>query len=188
MRLRAGLHERFADWLEHKAGEGVSEHVEILGYHLEQAHHYRAELLGDSDATRQLARCSIDRSDTKRRPARAAAGRSSYGNARCLVRDRFFVKRRLRDVTKEPTTSHGPACAFDDIEPRAVLTGGRTAFSSKEGRLLVRSLGSVEHETNLAPRSRLKVKPGQQTGSKRLKSASVNHAESSRAKPGKPHQ
>jgi len=45
-RARAGLHERFADW-----GEGVNrerdreaEYAEILGYHLEQAHEYLAEL------------------------------------------------------------------------------------------------------------------------------------------------
>jgi class 3 adenylate cyclase/tetratricopeptide (TPR) repeat protein len=45
-RTRARLHERFADWLEAKTGEhhrGV-EYEEIVGYHLEQAHHYLAEL------------------------------------------------------------------------------------------------------------------------------------------------
>jgi class 3 adenylate cyclase/tetratricopeptide (TPR) repeat protein len=42
--LRAELHERYADWLEKRAGERVSEYEELLGYHLEQAHDYRAEL------------------------------------------------------------------------------------------------------------------------------------------------
>ena len=45
-RTRPSLHERFADWLEAKTGEhhrGV-EYEEIVGYHLEQAHHYLAEL------------------------------------------------------------------------------------------------------------------------------------------------
>jgi hypothetical protein len=32
------------------------------------------------------------------------------------------------------------------------------------------------------------VEPGQQTGSKRLKSVSLNHAEPSSEKPKKPHQ
>jgi predicted ATPase len=41
---RAELHERFAAWLEEKAGERVTEYEEILGYHLEQAYRYRAEL------------------------------------------------------------------------------------------------------------------------------------------------
>jgi hypothetical protein len=39
------------------------------------------------------------------------------------------------------------------------------------------------NETNLAPRARLTVTPGQQTGSKRLKAASLNHAESNDENP-----
>jgi class 3 adenylate cyclase/tetratricopeptide (TPR) repeat protein len=46
---RAELHERYAGWLERKAGERASELDEILGYHLEQAHRYREEL-GSVDA------------------------------------------------------------------------------------------------------------------------------------------
>ena len=42
--LRADYHERFADWLEREAGERVSEYEEILGYHLERAYGYLAEL------------------------------------------------------------------------------------------------------------------------------------------------
>ncbi len=38
---RAELHERFADWL---ADHALVERDEIVGYHLEQAHRYRAEL------------------------------------------------------------------------------------------------------------------------------------------------
>ena len=41
---RAELHERYADWLEHTAGERAGELEEILGYHLEQAFRYREEL------------------------------------------------------------------------------------------------------------------------------------------------
>ena len=37
---RAGLHERYADWLEHSAGDLD----EIVGYHLEQSFRYRQEL------------------------------------------------------------------------------------------------------------------------------------------------
>ena len=43
---RADLHERFARWLEDHGG-GLVELDEILGYHLEQAAHYRAELGGE---------------------------------------------------------------------------------------------------------------------------------------------
>jgi hypothetical protein len=43
-RLRAELHERFAVWLEAKLGERAEQYEEILGYHLEQAAGYSAEL------------------------------------------------------------------------------------------------------------------------------------------------
>lgn len=43
-RARADLHERFADWLVEQAGQRVSEHEEIIGYHLEKAYLYRAQL------------------------------------------------------------------------------------------------------------------------------------------------
>jgi class 3 adenylate cyclase/tetratricopeptide (TPR) repeat protein len=46
---RADLHERFADWLEHR-GTDLVELDEILGYHLEQAASLRAEL-GRADST-----------------------------------------------------------------------------------------------------------------------------------------
>ncbi|MEP7378519.1 MAG: AAA family ATPase [Chloroflexota bacterium] len=46
---RAQLHERFADWLERAADDRLSEHVEIIAYHLEQAHRYRVDL-GEDDA------------------------------------------------------------------------------------------------------------------------------------------
>jgi class 3 adenylate cyclase len=42
--LRAELHERFAAWLEERAGEHFSELDEIVGYHLEQGYRYRDSL------------------------------------------------------------------------------------------------------------------------------------------------
>jgi tetratricopeptide (TPR) repeat protein len=53
---RAALHETHAAWLEERAGERTLEFEEILGYHLEQASHYRADL-GPVDArASELAR------------------------------------------------------------------------------------------------------------------------------------
>ncbi len=46
---RAELHERFADWLQEKAGELVGEHEEVIAFHLEQAQAYRRQL-GPLDA------------------------------------------------------------------------------------------------------------------------------------------
>jgi tetratricopeptide (TPR) repeat protein len=53
-RLRAMLHRRYARWLERVVGGRATEYGELLGYHLEQAYRYRAEL-GPIDAeTREL--------------------------------------------------------------------------------------------------------------------------------------
>jgi class 3 adenylate cyclase/tetratricopeptide (TPR) repeat protein len=46
--VRADLHQRFASWLEER-GTGLVELDEILGYHLEQASRYRAELAMPDD-------------------------------------------------------------------------------------------------------------------------------------------
>jgi class 3 adenylate cyclase len=43
-KMRAELHEGFAQWLEHAAGARLGEFEEFLGYHLEQAYRYREEL------------------------------------------------------------------------------------------------------------------------------------------------
>src|SRR5262245_49107540 len=63
---RAGLHERFAVWLE-EHGAGLVELDEIVGYHLERAHRYQTEL-------------GVAEADVGSRAAKrlAAAGRRSY--------------------------------------------------------------------------------------------------------------
>jgi class 3 adenylate cyclase/tetratricopeptide (TPR) repeat protein len=71
-RSRAELHERFAAWLEDKAGDRVSEFEEILGYHLELAYRYRAELGPVDDSGRALARMAAERL--------AAAGRRALAH------------------------------------------------------------------------------------------------------------
>jgi DNA-binding SARP family transcriptional activator/Flp pilus assembly protein TadD len=53
-RLRAELHERFADRLD-EAYPDLPELDEFVGYHLEQAHRLRTELGGDDRRTHQLA-------------------------------------------------------------------------------------------------------------------------------------
>jgi class 3 adenylate cyclase/tetratricopeptide (TPR) repeat protein len=53
-RLRATLHKRYAGWLERVAGGRVAEYAELLGYHLEQAYRYRAELGPVDEGTREL--------------------------------------------------------------------------------------------------------------------------------------
>jgi class 3 adenylate cyclase len=52
---RSDLHERFAGWLEEKTGDRAEGFEEILGYHLEQAYSYKADLGPVDERARQLA-------------------------------------------------------------------------------------------------------------------------------------
>ncbi len=70
-RGRAQLHEGFADWLEVAVGRRVMEYEEILGYHLEQAHRYRAELGVIDEAVRGVGRRAAG--------PLASAGRRAFG-------------------------------------------------------------------------------------------------------------
>jgi DNA-binding SARP family transcriptional activator len=67
---RSELHARYAAWLEQAAGERADEYEEFLGYHLEQAFRYRAELTGVDDEAFALA----DRA----RSFLASAGRRAF--------------------------------------------------------------------------------------------------------------
>jgi class 3 adenylate cyclase/tetratricopeptide (TPR) repeat protein len=69
-RIRADLHERFASWLERSAGARIGEFEEIVGYHLELANRYLAEL-GPVDAHGQAIAA---RASTRL----AAAGRRAF--------------------------------------------------------------------------------------------------------------
>jgi len=60
-RVRAELHERFADWLNEKVGERAGEVEEILGYHLEQAFRYMEQLGSVNPQVRRLAKSAAER-------------------------------------------------------------------------------------------------------------------------------
>ena len=71
-RSRADLHQRFAGWLERKAGDRIAEFEEIVGYHLEHAYRYEAELGPVDDEARAVAEAAAERL--------AAAGRRALAN------------------------------------------------------------------------------------------------------------
>ena len=83
---RAELHERFAGWL---SGHDLVEGDEIVGYHLEHAHRYRAELDGSDAALDGLARRASACLATAGRGALERgdfnAGRSLFGRATSLL-------------------------------------------------------------------------------------------------------
>ena len=78
---RAELHERFAGWLEQTAGERASELDEIIGYHLEQAHGYRAELGPSGPGSAELAARAGERLAAAGRRAIVARGDVPAGAA-----------------------------------------------------------------------------------------------------------
>jgi predicted ATPase len=57
-RRRGELHESFARWLETSLADRVNEYEEIIGYHLEQAYRYRAQLGAIHESGLVLARDS----------------------------------------------------------------------------------------------------------------------------------
>jgi class 3 adenylate cyclase/tetratricopeptide (TPR) repeat protein len=69
-RARATFHEQFVEWADSVNREGATEYEEILGYHLEQAHRYLAELGPLDDHGRELG------ADGARRLA--SAGRRAF--------------------------------------------------------------------------------------------------------------
>ena len=58
---RAGLHERFAGWLEEKAAERAEEFEEIVCYHLQQAYRYTTDLGPVDERGRELATRAANR-------------------------------------------------------------------------------------------------------------------------------
>jgi class 3 adenylate cyclase/tetratricopeptide (TPR) repeat protein len=86
---RAGLHERFAGWLERRATERLEEYEEIVGYHFEQAYRYRAALGPVGPGERDLANRAGERLASSGRRALGdgdvAAARSLLGRAAELL-------------------------------------------------------------------------------------------------------
>jgi tetratricopeptide (TPR) repeat protein len=71
--VRGQLHDHFGRWLERAAGDRGIEYEEVVGYHLEQAYRYRAELGTVDGRTRTIAREAAERL--------GAAGRRAFGRS-----------------------------------------------------------------------------------------------------------
>ena len=82
-RLRATLHEAFADWLEQVAGDRINEFEEILAYHLEQAFRFLSELGPIEEAERKLAERAAAHLVTA---ARRAAALSDFEAVASMIR------------------------------------------------------------------------------------------------------
>ena len=108
--VRADLHARFADWLD-EHGHALVERDEIVGYHLEQAARYRAELgqpdpsLADRAAARLAAagNRAVDRQDYRA----GAALLDSRSRARTTASDRRRARARVRVASRRPRCACG---------------------------------------------------------------------------------
>ncbi|HEU5214670.1 MAG TPA: hypothetical protein VFU30_03940 [Gaiellaceae bacterium] len=138
-RTRAEPHARFADWLD-EHGEALVERDEIVGYHLEQAARYQAEL-GQPDPVlveRAAARLGAG--------GRRANGRGDYRAAHALLSRAADLLRPVRlDLALELEVAWGMdafdaragAAAADDLAGRAERAGDRS------GALLARAMALV---------------------------------------------
>jgi class 3 adenylate cyclase len=79
--VRAELHQLFALWLDERAADLV-ERDEIVGYHLEQAYRYKAELGQIDDAARAMAAAAAERLGAA---GQRAIERADVGAARNLL-------------------------------------------------------------------------------------------------------
>jgi class 3 adenylate cyclase/tetratricopeptide (TPR) repeat protein len=148
---RAELHERFATWLE-EHGVDLVELDEILGYHLEQAYRYRAELgpldsasapLADRAATKLLA--SADRA-LERGDASATVGLLTRATELLPAED---PRRLLAEL--ELATATGEQGELDQALERIAEIA---AVARERGNVRVAErarLVAIEFETQTAP-------------------------------------
>jgi DNA-binding SARP family transcriptional activator len=125
---RAALHERYADWLEGVTDESVDTLDEIVGYHLEQAAHYKRQLgQVDPELTERAGAwlSTAGRRALSREDQRAAA--SLLARAVELTRmTRFDVHLELDLAVAVPDPQESAEIAEAAAE-RAQKTGDKTA-------------------------------------------------------------
>jgi class 3 adenylate cyclase/tetratricopeptide (TPR) repeat protein len=134
--VRADLHVRFADWLD-EHGHSLVERDEIVGYHLEQASRYRAEL-GQPDAA------SADRAAARLTDAgNRAIDRQDYrAGAALLDRAAELVRPHRTDVSLELeyAWAHGEVDVHGAVETAEALTERAEAAGDHSGAMLARAL------------------------------------------------
>jgi len=104
--VRAELHERFAGWLQSHSAEFI-ESEELVGYHLEQAYHYRVELGPLDEVAHELAE--------------RAAGHLLVSGERARARGDGEAARALLGQAIELLTRDSPARRAAQVELAVVL-------------------------------------------------------------------
>jgi predicted ATPase len=139
---RAELHEKFADWLETKAGELVGEHEEVIAYHLEQAHEYRRQLGPLDDRGQLLGARAAERLASAGRRALAREDLAAAANLlqRALDRNPGALEDEILWQLGEALLSAGDtanaAAVVDHLAgPRGEVLGAQLAVLTAAGRL-----------------------------------------------------
>ncbi|HYZ76059.1 MAG TPA: adenylate/guanylate cyclase domain-containing protein [Gaiellaceae bacterium] len=137
--VRADLHARFAAWLDER-GHALVERDEIVGYHLEQAGRYRAEL-GQPD------RALADRAAARLAAAgNRAIDRRDYGAAAALLgRAAELVRPHRTDVALELEFA-GVCGELDnraEVETAEALSERAEAAGDHSGAMLARAMALV---------------------------------------------
>ena len=146
---RAELHERFAGWLEEKAGERAAEYEEILGYHLEEAYRLNAELAPPDGRVKQLGAQAAERLRSAGRRAQLRGDVSSaanlLGRAAELLEDpstRMRVLLELAEAKVSVGDLRGTTKALD--EARQAASSPIEAMQVEVDRLYYQSLVDPE--------------------------------------------
>ena len=158
---RAELHEQFADWL---STHDLVERDEILGYHLEQAHRYRAELDADDPA---LPALSARAAEHLAAAGRGALDRGDFNAGRGLLRRATAVlppgdERRLGLA---PELSVALRESGDYAESLAVLADARgtadpvtrALVALEEAMVALVSAGAVDADARRALREEARI-------------------------------
>ena len=133
--VRAGLHERFATWLQSKQRERSGEYDEIVGYHLEQA--YRA-LVDLGPATPHVEALGHRAAAMLAGAGRRAFGRGDMSAAAALLTRAAALTPGTDPARLEllPDLGHALLETGDLARARSVIAGARASASASEDRRL----------------------------------------------------
>jgi class 3 adenylate cyclase/tetratricopeptide (TPR) repeat protein len=139
---RAGLHERYAEWLARATEPKSSELDEILGYHLEQAFQYRAELGPVGDKATELAARAGERLGRAGRRAMVgggdvAAAASLMSRAVALLPDERPLRRELLTELGSARMMTGDFAGAGEVLEEAVASASAAGDARVESRALI---------------------------------------------------
>jgi class 3 adenylate cyclase/tetratricopeptide (TPR) repeat protein len=139
---RADLHERYVGWLERTTEPKSSELDEILGYHLEQAFQYRAELGPVSDKATELAARAGERLGRAGRRAMVgggdvAAAESLMSRAVALLPDEQPLRRELLTELGSARMMTGDFAGAGEVLEEAVASASAAGDVRVESRALI---------------------------------------------------